>query len=154
MTPRPGPSSRSYDTGAWSLYQPGQESTLDYHQLVTGFLQTLCGLTHTPLYCTVGKRFNAYLHTPPALTLLTTRVRAGAGATLSFRLSKASHVGVIVTGAGGGPQYLYTSASFPYGVGSFALKPLPSPGRYSVALAATDLAGNFHRTTATLTATR
>ena len=27
-----------YDTGAWSLYQPGQEDDLSYHELVTGFL--------------------------------------------------------------------------------------------------------------------
>src|SRR5581483_4577367 len=27
----------AFDTGAWSLYQPGVEDSLDYHVLVTGF---------------------------------------------------------------------------------------------------------------------
>ena len=32
----------SYNTGAWSMYDQYGESTLNYHELVTGFLQTLC----------------------------------------------------------------------------------------------------------------
>ncbi len=47
-----------------------------------------------------------------------------------------------------------TSAYFGYGVGSFSVPPLPGPGTYGVRLAATDLAGNFHRITGTLTVTR
>ena len=31
-----------FDAGAWSLYQPGVEDPLSYHELVTGFLQQLC----------------------------------------------------------------------------------------------------------------
>lgn len=57
----------SYDTGTWSLYQPGQEDTLDYHQLVTGFLQQLCSRTHAVVYCTTAAHFQAYLTRPPAL---------------------------------------------------------------------------------------
>ena len=49
----------SYDTGAWSLYQPGQEDTLDYHTLVTGFLQQLCARTQAPIYCTTAAHFAA-----------------------------------------------------------------------------------------------
>jgi hypothetical protein len=55
-----------YDTGAWSLYQPGQEDTLDYHTLVTGFLQQLCSITHALVYCTTAAHFERYLKTPPA----------------------------------------------------------------------------------------
>ncbi|MBV9605293.1 MAG: hypothetical protein JO027_09305 [Solirubrobacterales bacterium] len=37
-----------FDTGAWSLYQPGVEDNLSYHDLVTGFLQQLCQRTSHP----------------------------------------------------------------------------------------------------------
>src|SRR5262249_24256738 len=37
-----------FDTGAWSLYQPGIEDTLSYHELVTGLLQQLCTRTPDP----------------------------------------------------------------------------------------------------------
>ena len=85
-----------YDTGAWSLYQPGVEDTLDYHKLVTGFLQELCARTHAAVYCTTAARFNRDLKTPPALTMLTHRVPTGSPVTLRFRLSKYSHVGIVV----------------------------------------------------------
>ena len=55
-----------YDTGSWSLYEPGQLDTLDYHKLVTGFLQQLCSRVHAPVYCTTAARFQAEL-TPPVL---------------------------------------------------------------------------------------
>ena len=54
-----------FDTGAWSLYQPGIEDTLSYHELVTGFLQQLCTRTKAPVYCTTAQHFTAYLTTPP-----------------------------------------------------------------------------------------
>lgn len=34
-----------YDTGAWSLYDQSSESDLGYHELLTEFLQNLCGRT-------------------------------------------------------------------------------------------------------------
>jgi hypothetical protein len=140
-----------YDTGAWSLYQPGEESTLDYHQLVTGFLQSLCSRNAAPAYCTTAARFTRYLHTAPVLRLLTARLPAGGG-TVRFRLSKTSHVGIVVT-RGAATTFL-TSGDFGYGVGAFSLPSLPGPGDYGIRLAATDPAGNFHRITGTLTVTR
>lgn len=132
----------SYDTGAWSLYQPGEESDLSYHELVTGFLHKLCRRTHASVYCLTAQHFDAYLKTPPALTLLTRRLAARSSGSISFRLSKISHVGIVVLR---GSQTLFeTSASFPYGVHSFAV-PALSKGIYTVRLAATDLAGNFGR---------
>src|SRR6201985_2171803 len=41
----------SFNAGAWSLYSPGLEDDLSYHELVTGFLQQLCTLTKAPVYC-------------------------------------------------------------------------------------------------------
>jgi hypothetical protein len=56
----------SFDTGSWSLYQPGVADTLSYHQLVTGFVQQLCSITHAPVYCTTAAHFEAYLKRPPS----------------------------------------------------------------------------------------
>ena len=140
-----------FDTGAWSLYQPGVEDSLDYHELVTGFLDQLCSRTGTPVYCTTAQHFHSYLTTPPALALITQRVRPRAPSALRFRLSKYSHVGIVVLR---GQQTVFlTSASFAYGVDSFALPALPA-GPYDVHLAATDLAGNFNRIVGTLHVSR
>jgi hypothetical protein len=110
---------------------------------VTGFLVQLCQLTKTPVYCVTAQHFNAYLTTPPALTLLTTSARAGRRLTVRFSLSKYSHVGIVVLR---GTQVVFlTSAWFPYGTSAFAVPPLRPPGQYTIHLAATDLAGNFAR---------
>jgi hypothetical protein len=134
----------SFDTGAWSLYQPGVEDTLEYHQLVTGFLQQLCDRTQAPAYCVAAQHFTAYLTTPPTLQLLTQRLRKGKPATIQFQLSKFSRVGIVVVGPGGHTLFA-TSARFGYGTRSFAVPALKHKGTYTIRLAATDLAGNFNR---------
>ncbi len=136
-----------FDTGAWSLYQPGVEDDLSYHELVTGFLQQLCSMTGTALYCSTAAHFQSYLKTAPVLTQLTFKGRAHRSLLLRFRLSKISHVGIVVT-QGSTTKFL-TSASLPYGVRNFTVPGL-RPGSYSVTLTATDLAGNFTRTLGTL----
>jgi hypothetical protein len=141
-----------FDTGAWSLYQPGVEDSLGYHQLVTGFLAQLCTRTGSPVYCTTAQHFTTYLKTPPVLTPLTTRARTGRSFGLRFRLSKVSHVGIAVRRGASTP--LYTSASFGYGVDHFTVPALHTPGTYSVTLTAIDLAGNSARATGTLTLRR
>jgi hypothetical protein len=145
-----------FDTGAWSLYQPGVEDDLSYHELVTGFLQQLCAKTGEPVYCTTAQHFVSYLTTPPVLQQLTLRARTKTKKRLSFwlrfGLSKYSHVGVVITQ---GTQTVFsTSASFPYGVDHFTLPAPRSAGTYSVRLAATDLAGNFARITGSLQVSR
>jgi hypothetical protein len=71
---------------------------------------------------------------------------------VSFRLSKESHVGIVVVRNG---QIVFeTSASFPYGVHSFSVPALAHTGSYDVRLAATDLAGNFGRITGVLDVTK
>jgi D-glucuronyl C5-epimerase C-terminus len=142
-----------FDTGAWSLYQPGVEDNLSYHELVTGFLQQLCTRTQAPVYCTTAQHFQAYLTTPPTLTQLTLRARNKGVFTLRFLLSKISHVGVTVTNGGGGTVFA-TSASFGYGARSFTIPRIKQAGTYGVALTATDLAGNFARVAGNLQITR
>jgi hypothetical protein len=143
----------SFDTGAWSLYQPGIEDPLSYHQLVTGFLQQLCTRTQAPVYCTTAQHFQAYETTPPALTQLTLRARNKGAFALRFRLSKISHVGVTVT-TDADRTVFATSASFGYGARSFTIPRIKKAGTYGVVLAATDLAGNFGRITGNLQITR
>jgi hypothetical protein len=138
----------SFNTGAWSLYSPGLEDDLSYHQLVTGFLVQLCTLTAAPVYCTTAQQFTADLTTPPVVTALTTTATPRKPFALSFRLSKVSKVGIVVTR--GNSTVFSTSASFAYGVSTFTVPGLPA-GTYGVRLAATDLAGNFSRTTGALT---
>jgi hypothetical protein len=137
-----------YDTGAWSLYQPGVEDSLDYHQLVTGFLAQLCSRTGALVYCVTARHFQAYLQTPPALQLLTTRIRARKPTTIRFRLSKYSHVGIVIVR--GGQTAFLTSASFAYGTRAFSIPALKRRGQYTVRLTATDLAGNFDRIIGTI----
>lgn len=141
-----------FDTGAWSLYQPGIEDTLSYHELVTGFLQELCQRTRAAVYCITAAHFGSYLTTPPVLRLITVRVRAHEPAKIYFQLSKYSHVGIVIANAT--TTVLLTSAYFPYGVDDFSLPALSARGTYTVRLAATDLAGNFARIQDPLTVTR
>ena len=138
-----------FDTGAWSLYQPGVEDTLSYHELVTGFLQQLCTRTQAPVYCVTAQHFTAYLTTPPTLTLLTTQARKGKASSISFQLSKVSRVGIVVIGPGGNTLFS-TSASFGYGTRSFSVPALKHKGTYTIHLSATDLAGNFNRIAGTI----
>src|SRR5205085_1529320 len=85
-----------FDTGAWSLYQPGVEDDLSYHKLVTGFLGQMCSRTSAPVYCTTASHFHSYLKVAPALQLLTSRASAKSRFGVRFRLSKFSHVGIVV----------------------------------------------------------
>jgi hypothetical protein len=134
------------------LYQPGLEDSLAYHELVTGFLGQLCTRTQAPVYCTTAQHFVAYEKTPPTLALMTSSARVHRGLSISFRLSKESHVGIVLTR--GSQTVFQTSATFPYGVHSFSIPPLGQTGQYGVRLAATDLAGNFGRITGVLTVTK
>jgi hypothetical protein len=132
----------SYDTGAWSLYQPGLEDDLSYHELVTGFLAQLCSMTNASAYCAAATHFRRYLHTPPALKLLTERLKVRSRRAMWFRVSKASRVGITVSH--NGRTVFLTSANFSHGVHGFEVPPLATAGRYDVRLDATDLAGNYN----------
>jgi hypothetical protein len=141
----------SYDTGAWSLYEPGQEDSLDYHNLVTGFLHQLCQKTGAAIYCTTAHRFDTYLTTPPALSLLTSSATSGSSAGISFTLSKISNVGITILD--GSQQTAFSAANqLAHGTNAFTVPSL-APGTYTVQLTATDLAGNVGSTSGTLTVT-
>jgi D-glucuronyl C5-epimerase C-terminus len=137
-----------FDTGAWSLYQPGIEDDLSYHELVTGFLQQLCSRTGAAVYCRTAQHFSDDEKTPPVLTQDTRAAPRNRSFALKFQLSKVSHVGIVLTL--GSKTVFLTSAYFPYGVQAFRVPRLGHPGTYTVRLAATDLAGNFSRIVGTL----
>jgi hypothetical protein len=136
-----------FNTGAWSLYQPGIEDGLSYHELVTSFLQQLCSMTQVPIYCQTATAFQLDLKTPPVLSLITKRIKARDASEIYFTVSKVSRVGITVL-RNGLPVFA-TSVSFPYGQHDFSIPALKPTGSYSVKLDATDLAGNFAQTAAT-----
>lgn len=141
-----------FNTGAWSLYQPGLEDDLSYHQLVTGFLQQLCSTTKTPIYCETAAAFGLDLKTPPQLKLVTTTVALDQTADVDFTVSKISRVGITINR--GAKTVFATSASFPYGEHDFAIPALKLAGAYTVVLDATDLAGNYNQVATPVEASR
>ena len=136
-----------YNTGAWSLYQPGEEDDLSYHELVTGFLSQLCTITAAPVYCTTAQAFTADLTTPPVISALTARAPARKPFSLRFALSKISRVGVTIRR--GATVLDATSATFGHGVQTITVSKL-RPGIDTVTLTATDLAGNYTRAPVTM----
>jgi hypothetical protein len=137
-----------FNTGAWSLYQPGEEDPLGYHELVTGFLQELCTRTQAPVYCTTAQDFQKDLTTPPALNLTTHHSRVGVITDVHFWLSKESHVGIVEVL--NGTTIFETSAELGHGNNAFGIPTPRRSGTYTVRLTATDLAGNFNRIVGTI----
>ena len=130
-----------YDTGAWSLYSPGHEDDLSYHDLVTTFLRNLCDRTGEAVYCDTADRFDEYRVEPPVVKRVTRRVRAGKPAAVKFSLDKISRVGMTITDPHG-RTVLATSAVVGRGTHSFTWRSPARAGRYELRLSATDLAGN------------
>jgi len=74
-----------YDTGAWSLYDQFGESNLNYHELLTEFLQHLCERT---------RKGPPYTTTPapaPATTTTTPTTTSPAGGTAPTATAAAAH---------------------------------------------------------------
>jgi hypothetical protein len=159
-----------YDTGGWSLYDQFGESSLNYHELLTEFLQHLCQRTRKgrpappapgsppapaaapiaadAVYCTTAQRFTADLSTPPAITLLSSTLRGGTRAGVQMSLSKISTVHLTVRRAG---RVVWTnSATVEHGRPRLLWVTPAAGGSFSVTLTATDLAGNFSTTSGTI----
>jgi hypothetical protein len=132
-----------YDTGAWSLYDRGtdsHESNLEYHQLLTDFLTSICDRTGVPLYCDTEAHFKRYLHEVPGVEVLTRKLRAGQSGTLRFSLSKISRVSLSLR-RDGKTVYSY-GATLGYGTRGVTVRPPKKASEYTVRIVATDLAGN------------
>jgi hypothetical protein len=159
-----------YDTGAWSMYDQFGESDLNYHELLTEFLQHLCertskgppltapgtqASTQIPgdeIYCTTAQRFTTDLHTPPVISLLSKTLPGGARAGVQLSLSKISTVHMTVRQ---GSTVVWTNAATVERGDPRLLWVTPaSGGSFSVTLVATDLAGNFSTTSGTIVVSR
>ncbi len=110
---------RDYDTGAWSRYSfAGRESTLSYHELVTGFLAELCARNGREHYCRAARRFDFYLHEPPRIRLaVPRRATQNHGTSFSVRVSKISSLDVTVSGA------LHSATTLPRGSRAYTWTP-------------------------------
>jgi hypothetical protein len=135
----------AHDTGAWSLYSRGaieRESDLHYHTVLRDFLSSLCDRTADPVYCGAEANFNAYLTTPPAVRIATTRVRGGAPATLRFVLSKISRATVSVIAPDDRRVLNVAAGVVGHGEREVAWTVPRKAGVYTLRVDATDLAGN------------
>lgn len=156
----------NYDTGAWSMYDQSTESNLNYHELLTEFLEHLCERTSsgeplTPtagqipgdeIYCTTASRFRTYLTTPPTLELLTHVVRTRKRAGVELALSKISTVSLTITQ---GSKTVWRNTATVEGGKPRLLWVTPAkPGVYAVVVRATDLAGNEEVAVGTITVRR
>ncbi len=180
-----------YDTGAWSLYDQFGESSLNYHELLTEFLQHLCerteegepmsGASAAPgsvapasstggasasaraaqanapipgdqVYCTTAQRFTADLHTPPVVSLLSTKLPARARAGVQLSLSKISTVSMTVRQ---GSRVVWTNtATVERGKPRLLWTTPAKGGTFTIQLIATDLAGNSATADGTVTVSR
>ena len=164
-----------YNTGYWSLYDQYGESTLNYQIVLAEFLRHLCRLTRegppgaprtladgastTPrpiaaddIYCRTATDFFADLHTPPRLRVLTARAADGRPGAITVSVSKISSVTLSVHH---GARVLFSTSLLLSGGRHRLWWQAPRrPGRYTVDLAATDLAGNHARISTPLVLSR
>jgi hypothetical protein len=149
----------AYDTGAWSLYaRRGAEADLGYHRLARDFLDGLCdrlttsgrrgrGLPEPSPYCAASQRFTTYLEQPPALAVGDAGGRRGRRTRIAYAVSKVSTVGVTLLRRGG----IAFATTARVGRGRHVVTVWPrKAGPMTIAVRATDLAGNTASATATL----
>jgi D-glucuronyl C5-epimerase C-terminus len=134
----------SFVVNGWSLYQPGQLDNLNYHELVTGFAQSLCKKLSLPVYCNTYTAFESDMTTRPTLAQTTTQASAKKKFQLKFQLSKPAYVGITLSQ--GGKNYIYTKSLFSSGTQYFKAPKLKA-GEYNLAMSATDLVGHYVKLT-------
>jgi len=116
---------------------------------VVGARAAATGTTTTPIagdqiYCTTAKRFGEYEHTPPVISLLSTKLKGGTRAGVQVSLSKISTVTIKVLK---GSRTIFTNSATVAAGKPKLLWPTPAGGgTFTVSVAARDLAGNFATT--------
>ncbi len=109
-------------------------------------------VTGDQIYCSTAKSFNADLHTPPHLELITRQLTTGARAGVQIELSKPSAVTMSVQQ---GSRVIWTNSANLEGGHPRLLWVTPErAGAYTVSLRAVDLAGNSATATGAITLTR
>jgi hypothetical protein len=92
-------------------------------------------------YCGAAQRWTAYLTRPPAITLVSTKVRGGKPAAVKLSVSKPSYVTVRLRR--GGRTLVVLGGHLGSGVRTLRWpRPPRTPGRFSVVLRGKDLTGN------------
>jgi hypothetical protein len=101
------------------------------------------------IYCTTATHFTTDLHTPPTIALLTHTLHGGVRGGVSMSLSKVSNVSLTVRKGG---RVVWTNhATVERGKPRLLWITPAQGGVYSIALGATDLAGNSASATGTIT---
>ncbi len=119
---------------------------------VTHAAQASVQIPGDEIYCTTAQRFTADLHTPPAIALLSKTLAGGARAGVQISLSKISTVHLTVRQ---GSHVVWTnSALLERGRPKLLWITPAKGGTFTVELTATDLAGNFSTTSATVLVSR
>lgn len=104
------------------------------------------------IYCTTAQRFYADVHTPPVISLLTTKLRGGTRGGVQMSLSKISTVNLTVRK---GSRVIWSNSATVEGGKPRLLWVTPAKGgTFTVTLTATDLAGNFATTAGTIVVSR
>jgi hypothetical protein len=140
-----------YDTGAWSLYsQGGAESNLNYHNVVTDFLENLCTRTKASVYCQRADRFNAYKKAAPRVAYAgPSSTRTGRRTALTFTLNKVSCVTATIRDSSG-TQVYRSQIKVNRGRRSFTWQPRTA-GTYTLEIDTLDLRKNRTVVTRTIT---
>lgn len=134
-----------YDTGGWSKYSEYTESSLHYHDVLRGFLATLCTRLQRAKqpddpFCHYAAEFTLDLERDPQITFEAAQgtLRAGRTARVRFRIDKPGTVTLLITRGTFTHRAVVPVASGPH---SFGWRP-PVSGSYAISISATDYAGN------------
>jgi D-glucuronyl C5-epimerase C-terminus len=100
------------------------------------------------IYCATAHNFTAYLSAPPEVSLLSRRLRTRSRAGVRVSLSKVSTVSIAVTR--GNRTVWHNAATVEAGKPRLLWVTPPRAGTYSIAITATDLAGNSATATGTI----
>ena len=134
-----------YDTGGWSKYSEYRDSDLHYHDVLRGFLSSLCNRLKRneqddEPFCQYAARFTLDLGRAPVITFdrRQGRIRAKRPARVRFSIDKPATVTMLITRGSFTHRAVVRVASGPH---SFGWRP-PRAGRYAITVSALDLAGN------------
>jgi len=134
-----------YDTGGWSRYSEYTESSLHYHDVLRGFVASLCTRLQRAKqaddpFCHYAAEFTLDLDRDPVLSFDPAQgtLRAGRPARVRFSIDKPGTVTLVIRRGTFTHRAVVPVRSGPH---SFGWKP-PSAGSYAISLSATDYAGN------------
>jgi hypothetical protein len=141
-----------YDTGGWSRYSEYTESSLHYHDVLRGFLATLCtrlqrAKQNDDPFCHYAAEFTLDLQRDPKITFDGDQgtLQARRPARVRFRIDKPGTVTLTIRRGTFVHRAVVPVSS---GAHAFGWKP-PAAGRYAITISATDLAGNSATVTST-----